>query len=97
MKAAVLREVGKPLEIEEIEISKPGPREVLVRTVAAGVCHSDLHFIEGWESDPHYMSLTEFAQNNTTHYDFYWYAIWEDGEGEQQFIERKWLNRELNP
>ena len=47
MKAAVLREVGKPLEIEEIEISKPGPREVLVRTAAAGVCHSDLHFIEG--------------------------------------------------
>lgn len=47
MKAAVLREVGKPLEIEDVQISKPGPREVLVRTVAAGVCHSDLHFIEG--------------------------------------------------
>ena len=47
MKAAVLREVGKPLEIEEVAISKPGPREVLIRTVAAGVCHSDLHFIEG--------------------------------------------------
>ncbi len=47
MKAAVLREVGKPLEIEEVEIGKPGPREVLVRTAAAGVCHSDLHFIEG--------------------------------------------------
>lgn len=47
MKAAVFREVGQPLEIEEIEISKPGPREVLVRTAAAGVCHSDLHFIEG--------------------------------------------------
>ena len=47
MKAAVFREVGKPLEIEDVEISKPGPREVLVRTVAAGVCHSDLHFVEG--------------------------------------------------
>ena len=47
MKAAVFREVGKPLEIEEVEVSKPGPREVLVRTVAAGVCHSDLHFVEG--------------------------------------------------
>lgn len=47
MKAAVLREVGKPLEIEEIAISKPGPREVLIRTAAAGVCHSDLHFMEG--------------------------------------------------
>ncbi|MCB1647137.1 MAG: Zn-dependent alcohol dehydrogenase [Pseudomonadales bacterium] len=47
MKAAIFREVGKPLEIENISISKPGPREVLVRTAAAGVCHSDLHFIEG--------------------------------------------------
>ena len=47
MKAAVFREVGKPLEIEEVAISKPGPREVLIRTAAAGVCHSDLHFVEG--------------------------------------------------
>lgn len=47
MKAAVFREVGKPLEIEEVQISKPGPREVLIRTAAAGVCHSDLHFIKG--------------------------------------------------
>ena len=51
MKAAVLREVGKPLQIEDVQIDKPGPREVLIRTVAAGVCHSDLHFIEG--SYPH--------------------------------------------
>lgn len=47
MKAAVFREVGQPLSIEEVSISKPGPREVLVRTAAAGVCHSDLHFVEG--------------------------------------------------
>jgi len=47
MKAAVLREVGAPLTIEDISISKPGPREVLIRTAAAGVCHSDLHFVEG--------------------------------------------------
>jgi S-(hydroxymethyl)glutathione dehydrogenase/alcohol dehydrogenase len=51
MKAAVLREVRTPLQIEEVSISKPGPREVLIRTVAAGVCHSDLHFVEG--SYPH--------------------------------------------
>ena len=51
MKAAVLREVGKPLQIEDVQISKPGPHEVLIRTKAAGVCHSDLHFIEG--SYPH--------------------------------------------
>ncbi|MGI9169809.1 MAG: Zn-dependent alcohol dehydrogenase [Caulobacteraceae bacterium] len=36
-----------PLEIEQVQIGKPAPREVLIRTVAAGVCHSDLHFIEG--------------------------------------------------
>jgi len=47
MKAAVLREVGKPLQIEDVQIDKPGPHEVLIRTVAAGVCHSDLHFMEG--------------------------------------------------
>jgi S-(hydroxymethyl)glutathione dehydrogenase / alcohol dehydrogenase len=47
MKAAVFREVGQPLQIEDVQIGKPGPREVLVRTVAAGVCHSDLHFMEG--------------------------------------------------
>jgi len=47
MKAAVLREIKKPLTIEDIQIGKPGPREVLVRTVAAGVCHSDLHFQTG--------------------------------------------------
>ena len=51
MKAAVLREVGQPLQIEQVQISKPGPREVLIRTVAAGLCHSDLHFMEG--SYPH--------------------------------------------
>ena len=47
MKAAVLREVRTPLQIEDVQINKPGPREVLIRTAAAGVCHSDLHFIEG--------------------------------------------------
>jgi S-(hydroxymethyl)glutathione dehydrogenase/alcohol dehydrogenase len=47
MKAAVLREINKPLVIENIEHGDPGPREVLVRTVAAGVCHSDLHFQNG--------------------------------------------------
>ena len=47
MKAAVLREVNKPLEIEDVQHGDPGPREVLVRTVAAGVCHSDLHFQNG--------------------------------------------------
>jgi S-(hydroxymethyl)glutathione dehydrogenase/alcohol dehydrogenase len=47
MKAAVLREVDRPLEVEEVHIDKPGPHEVLVRTGASGVCHSDLHYVEG--------------------------------------------------
>ena len=47
MKAAVLREVNRPLEVEDVEIADPGPREVVVRTGASGVCHSDLHFVEG--------------------------------------------------
>jgi len=45
VKAAVLNERGGPLEIEDIQIDKPGPREVLVKTAASGVCHSDLHLI----------------------------------------------------
>ena len=47
MKAAVFRAVNEPMTVEEIAIDKPGPREVLVRTAAAGVCHSDMHFFNG--------------------------------------------------
>jgi S-(hydroxymethyl)glutathione dehydrogenase/alcohol dehydrogenase len=47
MKAAILREVDAPLTIEEVLVDTPGPREVLIRTGACGVCHSDLHFVEG--------------------------------------------------
>ena len=52
MKAAVLIEAGKPLVIEQINISNPGPHEVLIRTAACGLCHSDLHFIEGTYPHP---------------------------------------------
>ncbi|MBT6274323.1 MAG: Zn-dependent alcohol dehydrogenase [Chromatiales bacterium] len=47
MKAAVLYEVNQPLVIEEISAKKPAAREVLIRTAIAGLCHSDLHFMEG--------------------------------------------------
>src|SRR6266705_6332719 len=47
MKAAVFHGPHKELTIENVDIAKPIAREVLVRTVASGVCHSDLHFIEG--------------------------------------------------
>src|SRR5437667_205265 len=46
-KAAVFRKVHEPLTIESIEIDKPWGREVLVRTAATGVCHSDLHVVDG--------------------------------------------------
>jgi len=52
VKAAVLIEAGKPLQIEQINISNPGPHEVLIRTAACGLCHSDLHFIEGTYPHP---------------------------------------------
>jgi len=45
--AAIFREVGKPLTIETIDCDEPQRREVLVRTVATGVCHSDLHVVDG--------------------------------------------------
>ncbi|MFZ0889450.1 MAG: Zn-dependent alcohol dehydrogenase [Candidatus Binataceae bacterium] len=47
IKAAVFRGAKQPLTIEQVEIDQPKGREVLVRTVASGVCHSDLHFVEG--------------------------------------------------
>src|SRR5215813_5457659 len=52
MKAAVFHGAHKPLTIENVEIDKPLSREVLVRTVASGVCHSDLHFVDGFYPFP---------------------------------------------
>jgi S-(hydroxymethyl)glutathione dehydrogenase/alcohol dehydrogenase len=47
MQAAVFRKVHAPLTIESVEVDKPWGREVLVRTAATGVCHSDLHVVDG--------------------------------------------------
>ncbi|MDG2284756.1 MAG: alcohol dehydrogenase catalytic domain-containing protein, partial [Alphaproteobacteria bacterium] len=52
MKAAVLYEANTPLVIEEIAVRKPQAHEVLIRTAVAGLCHSDLHFIEGLYPHP---------------------------------------------
>jgi len=49
-KAAILEGIGG-LTIGEVELADPGPHEVLIDTKACGLCHSDLHFIEG--SYPH--------------------------------------------
>lgn len=47
IEAAVLRKVNEPLVLEHVDMDKPRGREIVVRTVATGVCHSDLHVIEG--------------------------------------------------
>ena len=47
MKAAIFHGPNQPLTIEQVEIDSPGPHEVKVRTMASGVCHSDLHFVDG--------------------------------------------------
>lgn len=47
MKAAVLKEFGKPLIIEEKEIPVPGAGEVLVKVMASGLCVSDIHIQDG--------------------------------------------------
>jgi S-(hydroxymethyl)glutathione dehydrogenase / alcohol dehydrogenase len=47
IKAAICRRAHEPLTIETVDIDKPWGREVLVRTVATGVCHSDLHVVDG--------------------------------------------------
>lgn len=47
MKAAVFRAAHQPVSIEDVDIDGPREHEVLVRVAASGVCHSDLHFLEG--------------------------------------------------
>ena len=47
MRAAVLNEFGSVLALEEVPQPQPGPDEVLIQVEACGVCHSDLHIIEG--------------------------------------------------
>jgi alcohol dehydrogenase, propanol-preferring len=53
MRAAVLYEFGKPLVIEEVPIPTPGLGEVLIKVIATGVCHTDLHAVDGdWPAKP---------------------------------------------
>ncbi len=47
MRAAVFHEAHQPMTIETLEVAKPKAREVLLNTAYAGLCHSDLHFLEG--------------------------------------------------
>jgi propanol-preferring alcohol dehydrogenase len=53
MKAAVVHEFNRPLTIEEISIPDPGPGQILVKIAASGVCHTDLHAVNGdWPVKP---------------------------------------------
>jgi len=52
MKAAVLYEIGQPLCIEDVELDSPGEYEVHIRVGAAGICRSDLHYIQGDQRTP---------------------------------------------
>lgn len=53
MKAAVVRAFGKPLEIDEMPVPEVPPGQVLVKVMASGVCHTDLHAAEGdWPVKP---------------------------------------------
>lgn len=53
MKAGVVYEFGKPLRIEEVPIPEPGEGQVLMKVMASGVCHTDLHAAEGdWPVKP---------------------------------------------
>lgn len=47
VRAAVMRAVGAPLSVEELELAPPSTGEVLIRMGAAGVCHSDYHVMSG--------------------------------------------------
>jgi S-(hydroxymethyl)glutathione dehydrogenase/alcohol dehydrogenase len=47
MKAAVMRASHAPLEFEDVSVDDPFPGEVLVKTAASGICHSDPHVIQG--------------------------------------------------
>ncbi|EJG2363560.1 alcohol dehydrogenase catalytic domain-containing protein, partial [Elizabethkingia anophelis] len=47
MKAAVVQGYGEPLKIQEVPVREPGRYEVLVKVMACGVCHTDLHAVDG--------------------------------------------------
>jgi propanol-preferring alcohol dehydrogenase len=43
MQTAVVEAFGKPLVLRDYDIPTPGPGQILVKTEACGVCHTDLH------------------------------------------------------
>lgn len=47
IRAALLHEPGEPLELAEVLLDEPEAHEVVVRTERVGLCHSDLHYLNG--------------------------------------------------
>src|SRR6187402_1143447 len=53
MKAAVVHAFGQPLQIEQLPVPEPGIHQILVKVIASGVCHTDLHAVSGdWPVKP---------------------------------------------
>jgi propanol-preferring alcohol dehydrogenase len=53
MKAAFVEKFGEPLKVREVPIPEPGPEQVLIKIIASGVCHTDLHAADGdWPIKP---------------------------------------------
>ena len=52
MRAAILYETGAPLRVEDVDVDPPRAGEVAIRMAASGVCHSDLHVVDGIHPHP---------------------------------------------
>lgn len=53
MHAAVVERFGTPLSMQTLPIPRPGPGQILVKTEACGVCHTDVHAVRGdWPLKP---------------------------------------------
>jgi len=53
MHAAIVEQFGKPLSLLELDVPSPGASQILVKTEACGVCHTDLHAAHGdWPVKP---------------------------------------------
>lgn len=69
MKAAILRQFGAPLSLEERPVPEPSREAVLVRVLGAGVCHSDLHIlgdVNGLEDKYHLVKTAKGLRNSKT-------------------------------
>ena len=52
MKAMVLEQPGRPLQLQQVPVPEPGPDQVLIRVHACGVCRTDLHILDGELAEP---------------------------------------------